>query len=436
MPLWQRWACLGAFMVPGLSLALPSGYSYGAVLLLLAALASSPHWLRQPLPRPGWALVALFAAMALLWLADEAAGPGWGSLDRPSKYLLALPCVFFLMRWPPRLPWLVAGIAAGGIGAGGVGLYQTLVQGLPRASGFINAIQYGDLAALLALQGALALAVLGRGLRRWQCLVLLAGALLGLLASVLSQARGGWLALALLAPLAATLLAHATGQRGRRLGLGLGALLAAGALLTQVPLLQERVELAQQEVQGYLDSGAGDSSVGHRLAHWRLAWQMGLDKPLAGWGKQGYEAEKARRVAAGEAPPVVLVFGHAHNEALDLWAKHGALGVALLGLFYGVPLALLWPTRARIHDARGQLDRAALTLCLIGSMLPLSYAAFGLTQVFLAHNSGNLFYLFMCPLVLAALHARLASRAAPLAPAAPAPAAPAAPKAPPPCTSC
>ena len=73
MPLWQRWACLGAFMVPGLSLALPSGYSYGAVLLLLGALASSPQWLRQPLPRPGWALVALFAAMALLWLAEPSA---------------------------------------------------------------------------------------------------------------------------------------------------------------------------------------------------------------------------------------------------------------------------------------------------------------------------------------------------------------------------
>lgn len=407
---WQRWACVGAFMVPGLSLALPSGYSYGAVLLLVAALASSPRWLRQPPARAGWALAALFAAMALLWLADESAGPGWGSLDRPSKYLLALPCVFFLMACPPRLPWLAAGIAAGGIGAGGVGLYQTLVQGLPRASGFTNAIQYGDLAALLALQGMLLLAVLWRRLAHWQRALLAAGAVLALVGCGLSQARGGWLGLALVAPMGVALLARATGQW--RAWLGLGVLVAAGALLSQVPALQQRVELAQHEAQGYLDSGAGDTSVGHRLAHWHLAWQMGLDKPLAGWGRAGYEAEKARRVAAGEAPPVVLEFGHAHNEALDLWAKHGAAGVLLLALFYGVPLLLLWPTPARIRDARGALDRPALALCLVGVMLPLSYAAFGLTQVFLAHNSGNLFYLFMCPLVLAALHQRLASRGA------------------------
>ncbi len=401
---WQHWACWGALLVPGLSLALPSGYSYGAVLLLVATLASSPHWLRQRPARGAWALAALFAAMALLWLADESAGRGWGSLDRPSKYLLALPCVFFLMACPPRLPWLAAGIALGGIGAGGVGLYQELVQRLPRVSGFTNAIQYGDLAVLLALQAGALLAALWPLLARWQRTLLTLGALLGLVASGLSQARGGWLALALLVPLCAALLARATGQR--RAWLGVCALAAAALLLTQVPALQQRVQQAQQEAQSYLDHGAGDTSVGQRLAHWRLAWEMGRERPLTGWGRAGYEAEKARRVAAGGAPAVVLEFGHAHNEALDLWAKHGAVGVLLLMLFYGVPLLLLWPTAARTHDARGRLDRVALALCLVGVLLPLSYAAFGLTQVFLAHNSGNLFYLFMCPLVLAALHAR------------------------------
>ncbi|GAB1385215.1 hypothetical protein MASR1M59_03630 [Melaminivora sp.] len=407
---WQRWACLGAFMVPGLSLTLPSGYSYGALLLLLAALASAPRWLRQPLPRAGWALVALFSAMALLWLMDESAGPSLGSLDRPVKYLLALPCVFFLMAWPPRLPWLVAGIAAGGMGAGLVGLAQILLLGLPRANGFTNAIQYGDLAILLALQCGLLLAVLWRSLAPWQRAMLAASALLALLASILSQARGGWLALALVLPVCAALLARVTRQR-RAVYAGLGLLLLAGSLLTQTSAMQQRLELAQQEVQAYLDTGMGDTSVGHRLAHWQMAWEMGRERPLTGWGRAGYEAEKARRVAAGLAPAVVLEFGHAHNEALDLWAKHGLPGVLLLLLFYGLPLLLLWPTPARVRDADGQLDRPALALCLIGVALPLCYAAFGLTQVFLAHNSGNLFYLFMCPLTLAALHGHQAGLA-------------------------
>ncbi|AVO49204.1 polymerase [Melaminivora suipulveris] len=405
---WQRWACLGAVLVPGLALTLPSGYSYGAVLLLVAALCTAPRWFRRPLPPQGAALALLFAAMGLLWLLDEHALGGWGSLDRPIKYLLALPCVFFLMVWPPQPACLAAGIALGGIGAGAVGLYQTLAQGLPRASGFTNAIQYGDLAVLLALQSGLLLAVLWRQLAGGPRALLAASVLLGLLASGLSQSRGGWLALALLLPICAGLLARATGAR--RASLGLAALALAAGLLAQVPSVEQRMALAQEEAQSYLDGGNGASSVGHRLAHWRLAWSMGLERPFTGWGRVGYEQEKARRVAQGRAPEVVLQFNHAHNEALDLWAKHGGGGVLLLLIFYTVPLWLMWPTRARIHDARGELDRPALALCLVGVMLPLSYAAFGLTQVFLAHNSGNLFYLFMCPLTLAALHQRQARR--------------------------
>lgn len=412
---WARWvgrrystlSSAGAFLVPALSLVVPSGYSYGAVLLLLAALASTPCWVHRQLPRAGWALVTLFSSMMLLWLVNDSAGLAWGSLDRPSKYLLALPCIFFLMAWPPRLSWLMAGIAAGGIGAGGVGLIETVALDLPRAHGFTNAIQYGDLAALLALQSGLLLVVLWRMILPWQRALLVAGVLLGLLASLLSQARGGWLALALVLPVFATLLARATRQR--RFYLGLGVLAALSALLTQAPTIQQRLQLAQHEVQSYQASGEDDTSVGQRLAHWRLAWEMGRDKPLTGWGRAGYEVEKARRVRAGEAPATVLEFGHAHNEVLDLWVKHGLVGVLLLALFYGVPLLLLWPTATRIHDARGQLDRPALALCLVGVALPLLYAAFGLTQVFLAHNSGNMFYLFMCPMTLAMLHQRCVS---------------------------
>ena len=71
-----------------------------------------------------------------------------------------------------------------------------------------------------------------------------------------------------------------------------------------------------------------------------------------------------------------------------------------------MPLALFWPRQRRVLDAAGRLDRTALALCLVGVLLPLSYFAFGWTQVFLAHNSGNMFYLFMCLLVHSALQAR------------------------------
>jgi len=41
----------------------------------------------------------------------------------------------------------------------------------------------------------------------------------------------------------------------------------------------------------------------------------------------------------------------------------------------------------------------------MGLSLPVLYLGFGLTQAFLAHNSGNMFYLFMVMLLYAALRA-------------------------------
>jgi O-antigen ligase len=50
------------------------------------------------------------------------------------------------------------------------------------------------------------------------------------------------------------------------------------------------------------------------------------------------------------------------------------------------------------------LGAHALALRLCGTCVPILYVGFGLTQVFFAHNSGIMFYLFMLMLCWAALH--------------------------------
>jgi len=404
----QRWfercANCGALMLAGLALWLPSGYSYGAALLLLTAVVSAPWWCRSPAPRAAWWLALVFACMAVLWMLDMDTTGDWGSMDRPLKYLLALPCIFCLMRFAPHASCLWTGIALGAAGGGLIGLYQTQWQGLSRANGFTNAIQYGDLSLLLALMSGLLLLVQYRRWQPWQRWLLALAVLLGGVGSALSQSRGGWLALVLVLPVSAWLLARTIGPR--RVCRGLCALLLGVVVLAQMPVVGQRFDQARQEVQTYREMGDDSSSVGQRLAHWRLAWEMGRERPLTGWGRTGYMQEKVRRVAAGLVRPSVLTFGHVHNEVLDLFVKRGIFGVLLLLLFYGTALALFWPTAARIRDAAGKIDKEALSLCLVGVSMPLSYIGFGFTQVFLAHNSGNMFYLFMCPLVLAALQRR------------------------------
>jgi O-antigen ligase len=400
--LWRHGGSVAAFVLPGVALWLPSGYSWGAAWLLLCALVCARRWWGQKLDPATARLALLIAAMAVLWGIEAGPHPGVGSPENFLKYLAALPCLAFAVAAPPRPNALWAGLAVGGIGSGVLALAQRYGLHLDRAHGFTNEVQYGDLSLLLGLMALAALAALW-SVRSWAWRGWLGvGGLMGLLGSLLSQTRGGWLALLLVAPVVGVVLA----RRGHAAQAGKLALALAAAMLLTWPLvhteLTKRLERIGDEVHAYEARGNDDTSIGQRLEHWRLAAHMGADRPLLGWGGD-YMQEKARRVAAGQARPGVLGYTHAHNEWLDMFARRGLVGVALLLLYMLVPLALFWPTPARLRGPDGTACQTRLALCLTGILLPLAYLGFGLTQVFFAHNNGHMFYLFMLVIVHALL---------------------------------
>lgn len=400
-----------AFVLLALSVALPSGYAWGASALLLLSGYAAPRCWRMARPdRATLALGAVIALMGLVWLLGSDLSKGLSALNKPLRYVLALPCLFVVWVVAPRLNWLYAGLAAGAAAGGLRALWDVGVVGLERAWGYDssphNAIQSGNLSGLL---GVLCGVVLLVQYRRWSWPVragLAVAALLGLGGSLLSMTRGGWLGLGLgLLVLAGLLLAH--WPLRRLLAAGAVALVVLLPLLSwQGPRLAARWAETRQEIQAYrTQHQVSGSSIGQRLEHWQLAWDMGWRRPWTGWGDAGYEAEKRRVVAAGQADPFVLQFGHAHNELVDQFAKRGLPGVAVLLLFYAVPLGRFWPTRRRLAGETGGAPGEALTLRLLGVLVPLAFAGFGLTQVFFAHYSGNLMYLFL----LILLHGGLAS---------------------------
>ena len=248
-----------------------------------------------------------------------------------------------------------------------------------------------------------------------------AGATLGAWSSLLSQSRGGWLALLLMLPVIVFLLRRALSWRQICVAavvslLGAVALVMLTIRLMQAPRgaggapaqgqratfqLEDRIEQARSEMERYEATGDAVSSVGQRLDHWKAAWRMGLNHPLLGWSQKGYEVEKRRLVDAGEASPYILEFNHAHNEFLDVFAKRGVIGVVSLLFLYGVPLVLFWPWRSQAAADRS--DRALLPLQIIGVLIPLTYAGSGLTQGFLGHNSGTMFFIFMTSLIFTTL---------------------------------
>ncbi|TSE28777.1 O-Antigen ligase [Tepidimonas thermarum] len=406
---------VAAFALPALSLGAPSGYSWGALLLVMAGLSA---WgLARPSQTSCRALAAFAVAtgiMAVVWFLrhDFDAAHPWqpAAFEHAAKYLVALLAIPALCRFAPPLPSILWGCWVGAWLAGGIAAWQVFVLGLPRAHGFTNAIPFGNIALLLAAWSAIGWP-LARS--RAQRLALVLAVAMGMFASLASGSRGGWvIAPALLAIVwltqpkraagpepgaAQPTLSWRTTARPRTLA---GLALILGLLLsTQWAQITTRLGEIDQEVAAYFERGEADTSIGQRLAHWQLAWQLGLEKPWLGWGKAGYEAEKNRRVAAGDAPTILLDFGNAHHEWLDLWAKGGLVGVAALAAFYGVPGWLYWRARRRAAaqlrngpDPRGTVCWLAASC---GLVTVVGFLGFGLTHKLLTYNASNIVYLFM-----------------------------------------
>src|SRR5690606_9485878 len=169
--------------------------------------------------------------------------------------------------------------------------------------------------------------------------LLLAGALGALVALVLADTRGAWLAV--LVPLGVWLLAsRALPVRGRVFAAASSVLLVAGLVATPGSPVRDRLELGLLQYEQYTPGHviAGDS-VAERLEMWRASLAMADAHPWIGIGPGRFNAELNEMIAAGDVPDSLARQGHPHSEYLEFAATGGVVGVvALLAVLLG-PLA-------------------------------------------------------------------------------------------------
>lgn len=379
---------IAVFLMGALALVVPSGYSVGPVLLLLASVVL----LRKPfsfmlLPQDRWVIgsLALYGIVVGVMSTIELGSRGF---DRPLRFLLAIPVLLLILRFPPRLSWLWGGLAVGAMGAGGLALWMKLVEGVERAGGFLHVIQFGNLSMLMGVLclAGLGWAVLQRQRNVWVALLLL-GAVLGMLGSLMSGSRGGWVGL----PVVGYVLYRGYGRQ-LPVVVKAGVVVVMLMLVTAVYLLpqtgvQHRVEAAVNDIHHYVSRVDRDTSLGLRFEMWRGASELISERPLLGWGEAGYRQAMEALGQQNAISPVAAEFGHAHNEFIDASAKRGVLGLTVLLVLYMVPIRLFAP--GLVHN-----DLNVRSLAVAGTLLPVAFIDFGLSQTFLAHNSGATFYAF------------------------------------------
>ncbi|EHA13926.1 O-antigen ligase [Halomonas sp. HAL1] len=313
---------------------------------------------------------------------------GISGIDRPSRLAMAIPAMFLIIACPPRLAFLWSGLAFGAITTGSWAGWQKIIEESDRASGYTHVIQFGNLSMLV---GVLCLAGLGWAMvqqRRnmWVCFLLL-GAAFGILGSLFSGSRGGWIGF----PIVLWVLYRAYGRHlANWLKFALVMILVGASILVYtIPQagVQHRVHQAFNDVSQYASGDNRVTSVGSRFEMWRGAGHMISEKPLFGWGENGYREQMSVLASEGVVESGILRYGHAHNEMIDAFAKRGIVGVIVLLLLYLVPLRLF----ARHFS---EPDIAKRSLAVAGVLLPVTYIDFGLTQTFLSHNSGIMIYAF------------------------------------------
>ena len=376
------------FLMGALALVIPSGYSVGPVLLLLTSIVLL--FKRFPLvllPQDKWLLAAL-ATYGLVVGVMSAVELGSRGFDRPLRFLLAVPVLLLILRFPPRLSWLWGGLALGALGAGGLALWMKLVDGVERAGGFLHVIQFGNLSMLMGVLcfAGLGWAVVQRQRNVWVVFLLL-GAVLGMLGSLMSCSRGGWVGL----PVVGYVLYRGYGRQ-LPIVVKVGAVVAMLTLVATVYLLpqtgvQQRVEAAVSDISHYVTGVETDTSLGLRFEMWKGASHLIAERPLLGWGEAGYRDELRELGEQGVISPMAAEFGHAHNEFIDAFAKRGVVGLAVLLMLYLIPIRLFAPGLA--HP-----DLNIRSLAVAGTLLPVAFIDFGVSQTFLAHNSGVMFYAF------------------------------------------
>ncbi|MYN20050.1 glycosyl transferase family 9 [Rugamonas sp. FT107W] len=382
------------FLLP--ALALSSKVGLGIVQLMILLLLIRRGRTLLPLYQRHWndigGVVLAFGGYFLVSLARLVLDQQrLNTLDGPSRLLFGLSCIGVVYYLRPRARHFWLGLCFAAVLSAVVALFQVTVLGMERAIGFTHhEITFGDLALACGLMSLCGLTDLRNTRMAWLPGV---GLVCGLLASMLSASRGGWLALPLvMIPVAR----YGVQLYGRRLLVVGAALLVLVVLALAVPAtgVAGRIEQALAEIQRYLTLGDATTSVGIRLELWKASVMMFLEHPWLGVGRDQFDVALHALAAQGrlqQSP--ALLYSSSHNDMLNCLATGGLLDFSLLILMYVAPL------RFFSRQLRS-VDRGQRPLALAGMVVVVAFIGFGLTDVMFWLMMPKVFYVMMvCSLV-------------------------------------
>ncbi|WGG51405.1 O-antigen ligase family protein [Rugamonas sp. DEMB1] len=401
------------FCLPFLTLISSFGVGLCSFAFLLAAVLTRREGmaaLRRHWPQVRGVLLAfgLGLAFAVLLMVLRH-GVHLRALEKPGRMLAAATVMLAVLACRPSRRALWWGLIAGAVAGAAFSVYQRWGMGMQRPGGLINSITFGD---IVLCMGLMCLAA-GSDFKGRQALWPALGALAGLVGSIATGTRGGWVAV-LFAGVLMVSYGHVLRGRPRQCAaLAALALLAASYFVPQTGARQ-RLEQGVADVQTYFGGGNAYSNMGVRLELWRGAAMLIERHPLSGAAAPQVKAELVELAAGGKLDPFVLQFDHFHNDIVQALVYGGVLGLLVWGATLLLPLLFFLRILRRRPDAAAGL----LAPALAGALLVVCYFSFGLTEVIFWSVRSTMFYALMLFLLMGlCLNAQDEAAAAAAAPA-------------------
>ncbi len=320
------------------------------------------------------------------------------------KYLhlvLAIPIYIYLRHIGVRLFSVWYGLVAGSFVAAGVAIYDVVISGESRAQGFNHHIVFGDLALVM---GCLSIAGLGwfKSRTKWHVLLSILALSCGVLASVLSTARGGWVAVPFLVVVFFWYI-RALFSFKWKLAMASIIVIAIGVIYA-VPQTNVKfhTDRAMTSFQQYGDSDIKSykrgTSVGTRMEMWQASWTMFLESPLIGVGWGHYQEHARQQVKQGLRNNSAAAFDHPHSEYFSALAHGGILGLAALLFLFLTPVWIF------IKYIKYGKSVESQRLALAGLVLVVAYMAFGISEPLLYRSRSVGFFAFYLAVFMAGIY--------------------------------
>ncbi|WP_082966127.1 O-antigen ligase family protein [Gallibacterium salpingitidis] len=318
-------------------------------------------------------------------------------LDGPSRALFFLLIFFIPSNYTISLKILLFSIPFGGIATAIYAVYQKFILNYDRAlSDTTYVIQSGDMSMSLGVFNLVLMFYCWQKRQYYLALFCAFGSLGGMLGSFLSATRGGWL----LMPFIVVILFYLNrNSLSKKIIIGfLTSLVLIFITLLSIPSTKvlSQIENARTEIRNFGQEENAGTSVGARLELWQASLISIQEKPIFGWGHEGAKEQRKLQGSQGILAQYPASLGHAHNQYINDTLERGVIGLfALLGIF----LLPLWQYFKAYRENNDHLE--IKLLATLGIIHITSVMSYGLTQVFFAHNSGNMFYFFLTVLFYA-----------------------------------